>query len=90
MDVVQLGTGIVRRRLPDGRAVLFERWDAGVALGGVAWTVTLESEPENQATGAPLVVVLALLLGHELVPSSWPWWVYALADEVEGAFAMSP
>ena len=51
----------MRRRLPDGRAALFERREVGVALGGVAWNVRLESDPGNPATGAPLIVVLALL-----------------------------
>jgi hypothetical protein len=85
---VQIGGGIVRRRLPDGRAVLFERWGVGAALGGEAWNLRLESDPESPATGAPLIVVLALLLGYDLLPSTWPWWLYALADEVEAAFAV--
>ena len=85
-----MGSEIVRRWLPDGRAVLVERRAVQAALGGDAWEVRLESDPSNPATGAPLVVVLALLLGHELVPAAWPWWVYALADEVEAAFELRP
>ena len=65
--------------------VLFERWAAPAALGGAAWHVSLESDPANAATGTPLIVVLALLLGHELRPATWPWWLYALVDDVEAA-----
>ena len=81
---------IVRRTLPDGRVMLFEQWGVEPALGGVTWNVRLESDPGNPATGTPLLVVLALLLGYELVPETWPWWIDALADDVEAAFAVQP
>jgi hypothetical protein len=87
---VQRSTEIVRRTLPDGRVMLFEQWEVGAALGGVSWHVWLETDPGNPATGTPLLVVLALLLGYKLVPETWPWWIYALAGDVETSFAVGP
>jgi hypothetical protein len=78
---------MTRRQLPDGRVLLFERWDVPPALGGPSWKIAFEDDPENPAVGAPLIVVLALFLGYELIPPAWPWWIYALADEVEASFA---
>jgi hypothetical protein len=87
---MQRSTEIVRRTLPDGRVMLFEQWDVGAALGGVTWHVRFETDPGNPATGTPLLVVVALLLGYELVPETWPWWVYGLAADVESSFAVRP
>jgi hypothetical protein len=87
---VQGSTEIVRRTLPHGRVMLFEQWDVGATLGGVTWHVWLETDPANPATGTPLLVVLALLLGYELVPGTWPWWIFALAADVESSFAVRP
>ena len=77
--------GGVRRRLTDGRVLVFELRAAPAALGRSVWRVAFESDPANAATGTPLIVVLALLLGHDPRPATWPWWLYALADDVEAA-----
>jgi hypothetical protein len=69
--------------------VVFERRAAPAGLGGSAWHVALESDPADGATGAPLIVVLALLLGHDPRPAAWPWWLYALVEDVEATVAVA-
>ena len=68
---------------------MFEQRATPWAPGGSAWHVWLESDPASAATGAPLIVVLALLLGHDPRPAAWPWWLYALVEDVETTVAVA-
>lgn len=75
----------IRKPLPGGRTVVARRMPTDVPLvsGFPAWRCYLEDSPERPADGAPLVFVLANLLGYEPFASPLPEWLIRIAAELE-------
>lgn len=62
-----------------------------VASGSSSWRCFLAGEPDKVATGAPLVFVVACLLGYEPFERLPPWLLRVAAElELEVGFDDSP